>query len=332
MKEALFYRLIDEEKGILQCLLCPKECKIKKNQVGFCRARKNIQNKLYSLIYARISSFGIDPIEKKPLYHYLPGSMVLSLGTIGCNFSCSFCQNWTISQESIDRVRVDELSPEKAVELALKNHSPAISYTYSEPLIWYEYVLDTARLARKNNLKNILVTNGFINQEPLQKIIPYIDAFNIDLKSIRESFYQKYCQGNLTPVLRTIALAKSSAHVEITNLLIPGLNDGEEEIQELVDWVATQGEDIPLHFSRYFPCYQMDIEATPITTLYRAREIAQKKLKYVYLGNIWDEEANTTYCANCHKILIRRTGYRIHNLGIDQQGRCKYCDQQVVHF
>jgi len=330
MKEALFYRLIDEDKGIIQCLLCPKECKIKENQVGFCRARKNIQNKLYSLIYGRISSWGMDPIEKKPLYHFFPGTTVLSLGTIGCNFSCSFCQNWTISQESIERVRVEELSPERAVELALKNHSPGISYTYSEPLIWYEYVLDTAKLARKNHLKNILVTNGFINPQPFQELLPYIDALNIDLKSFRDSFYRKYCQANLFPVLQTIDLAKSSAHVEITNLLIPGLNDGEEEVKELVDWIAARGKNIPLHFSRYFPSYRMNIEATPLSTLYRARDIAQKELKYVYLGNIWDEEANNTYCGNCKRLLIRRTGYHIHNLGIDQQGRCKYCQEQVV--
>jgi len=330
MKEALFYRLIDKDKGIIQCLLCPKECKIKENQVGFCRARKNIQNKLYSLIYGRISSWGMDPIEKKPLYHFFPGTTVLSLGTIGCNFSCSFCQNWTISQESIERVRVEELSPERAVELALKNHSPGISYTYSEPLIWYEYVLDTAKLARKNHLKNILVTNGFINPQPFQELLPYIDALNIDLKSFRDSFYRKYCQANLSPVLQTIDLARSSAHVEITNLLIPGLNDGEEEIKELVDWIAARGKNIPLHFSRYFPSYRMNIEATPLPTLYRARDIAQKELKYVYLGNIWDEEANNTYCGNCKRLLIRRTGYHTHNLGIDQQGRCKYCQEQVV--
>jgi len=332
MKEAMFYKLIDKDKGIIKCLLCPKECLIKKGQVGFCRSRKNKNNKLYSLIYSKVSSCGFDPIEKKPLYHFCPGTSVLSLGTVGCSFSCSFCQNWTISQGNIENVSVEELSPEEAVRLALNNNSPGIAYTYSEPLIWYEYVLDTARLAKKNNLKNILVTNGFINQEPLLKLLPFIDALNIDLKSFRNSFYQKYCQGSLAPVLRTIEIAKSYSHIEITNLIIPGLNDQEEEIKELVNWVASQGENIPLHFSRYFPCYKMNIEATPISTLYKARDIAQKKLKYVYVGNIWDEEANTTYCGNCKKTLIKRTGYNIINMGLDKDGKCKYCGEKVAHI
>lgn len=332
MKEALFYKLVDKDKGIIKCLLCPKGCLIKEGQVGFCRSRKNINNKLYSLIYSKVSSCGFDPIEKKPLYHFYPGTPVLSLGTVGCSFSCSFCQNWTISQGSIENVSVEELSPERAVQLALDNNSPGIAYTYSEPLIWYEYVLDTAIIAKKNNLKNILVTNGFINREPLLKLLPFIDAMNIDLKSFRNSFYQKYCKGSLSPVLQTIEIAKSYSHIEITNLLIPGLNDREEEIKELVNWLASQGENIPLHFSRYFPCYKMNIEATPISTLYKARDIAQKKLKYVYIGNIWDEEANTTYCGNCKKILIKRTGYNIINLGLDKTGKCKYCGEQVARI
>jgi len=332
MKEALFYELANESKGIIKCLLCPKGCLIKEGQVGFCQSRKNINNKLYSLIYSKVSSCGFDPIEKKPLYHFCPGTSVLSLGTVGCSFACSFCQNWTISQGSIENVSVEELSPERAVQLTLDNNSPGIAYTYSEPLIWYEYILDTARLAKKNNLKNILVTNGFINQEPLLKLLPFIDALNIDLKSFQNSFYQKYCRGSLAPVLRTIEIAKSYSHIEITNLIIPGLNDKEEEIKELVDWVASQGENIPLHFSRYFPCYKMDIKATPISTLQKARAIAQQKLKYVYVGNIWDEEANTTYCGNCKKPLIKRTGYNIINLGLDKNGKCKFCGEQVAHL
>ena len=330
MKEALFFKLIDKEKGIIKCLLCPKECLIKNGEVGFCQARKNINNKLYSLIYAKISSSGFDPIEKKPLYHFLPGSSVLSLGTVGCNFICSFCQNWTISQGDIENVPVENLSPEKAVQLALQNNSPGIAYTYSEPLIWYEYILDTAKLAKKNKIKNILVTNGFINHKPLVQLLPYVDAMNIDLKSFRDSFYQKYCKGNLAPVLHTIELSKNYCHIEITNLIIPGLNDSEEEIKNMTDWIASIGPKIPLHFSRYFPCYKMDIEATPISTLYKARDIAQKKLKYVYIGNINDVEANTTYCSECKKIVIKRTGYKTINLGLDKEGNCKYCGEKVA--
>jgi len=330
MKEALFYELIDDKKGIIKCLLCPKECLIKEGEVGFCRARKNIDNKLYSLIYAKVSSGGFDPIEKKPLYHFLPGSSVLSLGTVGCNFTCSFCQNWTISQANIKDVQVEELSPEKAIQLALKNNSPAICYTYSEPLIWYEYVLDTAKLAKKNNLKNILVTNGFINREPLIKLLPFIDAMNIDLKSFRNSFYQKYCKGSLSPVLRTIKISKEYCHIELTNLIIPGLNDSEEEIKEMVDWISSLDQKTPLHFSRYFPSYKMNISATPISTLYKARDIAKKKLKYVYVGNIEDVESNTTYCGNCKKPLVKRIGYNIINLGLDKEGKCKFCGEKVA--
>jgi len=332
MKEALFYELIDKEKGIIKCLLCPKECSIKEEKVGFCGARKNIDEKLYSLNYAKISSSGFDPIEKKPLYHFLPGSSVFSLGTVGCNFACSFCQNWTISQSNIEDVSTDNLSPEKVVHLTLQNDSPGIAYTYSEPLIWYEYVLDTAKLAKKSKIKNILVTNGFINHEPLIQLLPYVDAMNIDLKSFRDSFYQKYCKGSLSPVLHTIELSKKYCHVEITNLIIPGLNDSDEEIKEMTDWISSLDQNTPLHFSRYFPCYKMNISATPLSTLYKARDIAQKKLKYVYIGNIWDEDANTTYCGECKEILIKRTGYKTIIFGLDKEGKCKYCGEKATYF
>lgn len=330
MKEALFYELVDEKKGIIKCLLCPKECLIKEGEVGFCRVRKNIDKKLYSLIYAKVSSGGFDPIEKKPLYHFLPGSSVLSLGTVGCNFACSFCQNWTISQGNVKNVPIEDLSPEKAVQLALQNNSPGIAYTYSEPLIWYEYILDTAKLAKKNKIKNILVTNGFINHKPLIKLLPYIDAINVDLKSFRNSFYQKYCKGSLSPVLRTIELSKEYCHLEITNLIIPGLNDSGEEIKEMVDWIYSLDQKTPLHFSRYFPSYKMNIPATPISTLYKARDIAKEKLKYVYVGNIEDVESNTTYCGNCKKPLVKRIGYNIINLGLDKEGKCKFCGEKVA--
>ena len=332
MKEALFCTLTDKKQKIIKCLLCPKECLINEGKVGFCRTRKNINGKLYSLIYAKVSSFGFDPIEKKPLYHFLPGSPVLSLGTVGCNFSCSFCQNWQISQANVEDVSLDIISPEKTVNLAVKNHSPGIAYTYSEPSIWYEYIFDTAQLAKKSNIKNILITNGFINHEPLIKLLPYMDAMNIDLKSFRNSFYQKYCKGNLSSVLKTIELSRKYCHVEITNLLISGLNDSEEEIKNMTDWIASLEPKIPLHFSRYFPCYKMNIPATPISTLYKARDIAQKKLKYVYLGNIIDVDASSTYCCECKKILISRTGYEVINLGLDKEGRCKYCGEKAVFF
>jgi len=331
MKEALFYKLFDEKKATVQCVLCPKNCIIPEGKTGYCRVRKNIGGKLYSLIYSKVSSAGFDPIEKKPLYHFLPGSSVFSVGTVGCNFSCAFCQNWQISQSDTRELSLDDISPERVVELALRNHSPGIAYTYSEPLIWYEFVLDTSKLARKNNLKNILVSNGFINHEPLLQLLPYVDAINIDLKSFRNNFYQKYCMGNLDSVLQAIGSSKKYSHVEITNLIIPGLNDSEEEIKEMVDWIASIDPKMPLHFSRYYPCYKMKIPATPISTLNKARDIAKKSLKYVYIGNVLDDEANTTYCSSCQKVLIKRSGYKTDNHGIDSMGCCKYCGEKVVY-
>jgi len=330
MKEALFYELIDKEKNIVQCLLCPKECIINDGKAGFCRVRKNINGKLYSSIYSKISSAGFDPIEKKPLYHFLPGSSVLSVGTVGCNFSCLFCQNWQISQSDTEEITLNNLSPEKTVSLAIKNHSPGIAYTYSEPVIWFEYVIETARLAKKKNIKNIMVSNGFINHKPLLQLLPYIDAFNIDLKSFRNEFYQKYCKSSLAPVLQTIELSRKYSHIEITNLIIPGLNDSDEEIKEMVDWIASIDSKIPLHFTRYYPCYKMKIPATPISVLAKARNIARKKLKHVYIGNILNDEANTTYCSSCQKALIKRSGYETIKLGIDRKGHCKYCGEKVV--
>ena len=320
MKEALFY---EQEDGKIRCLLCPKECKIAEGKRGFCQARENIKGKLYALTFGECSSVSLDPIEKKPLYHFYPGSSILSLGSWGCNFSCQFCQNWSISQ---NEVPTRPLSPPQAVKLA--RGSLGIAYTYNEPLIWYEYVLETAKLARKEGLKNVLVTNGFINEKPLTHLLPYIDALNIDLKSFKDSFYKKFCQGELDGVLKTIEIAKDYSHLELTNLIIPGLNDKDEEINDLVNWVySTGGEDLPLHFSCYFPNYKMSIPPTPISTLRRSKELAQRKLKYVYLGNVWEEDDNT-YCPNCKETVIKRRGYQILDLSIEK-GKCKYCGERI---
>jgi len=284
MKEALYYKKLND--GSVQCLLCPKLCTIKKGKSGFCGARENIGNKLFSNIYSRVSSHGMDPIEKKPLYHFYPGSLILSLGTTGCNFACPFCQNWQISQER--NVPTQHMSASEAVEKALERSSIGIAYTYSEPIIWYEYVMDTAKLARKKGLKNVLVTNGYINENPLKELLPFIDAMNIDLKAFDEKFYREICKGGLETVLKTIKISSTSCHIEITNLVIPGFNDTTRHFENLVNWIAENlGVDIPLHFSRYFPQYKMKTgSATPIETLEQAYEIAKRKLRYVYLGNI----------------------------------------------
>ena len=283
MKEALFYETLSDNK--VKCLLCPQACIIPPEKSGFCGVRQNQKGKLHSLIYAQITSVAQDPIEKKPLYHYHPGEYILSLGTRGCNLACLFCQNWSISQRP--DAPLEKISSEEIVKQAKGCKSFGIAYTYNEPIIWYEFVLDTAILAKAKGLENVLVTNGYINPEPLDKILPYIDAMNIDFKSIENEFYQKYCKGQLEPVLATIKRAAQTCHIELTNLVIPSLNDRKENFIRLVDWIYENlGSEVPLHFSRYFPCYKMDLPPTPLATLKQAEEVARKKLKYVYLGNV----------------------------------------------
>lgn len=283
MKEALYYRPTQDTE--VRCFLCPHLCVIKDGAVGFCGVRKNEGGRLYALNYGRVASISLDPVEKKPLYHYHPGESILSVGTVGCNFTCFFCQNWTISQDTstpTQPIQADWLV-EKTKEVA----SFGIAYTYNEPFIWYEFVLETASLAKKAGLENVLVTNGYVSPGPLKKLLPFIDAMNIDLKSIRDEFYGKFCSGGLKAVQETIKCAVKSCHVELTNLIIPTLNDTEEELYQLVDWIHDNlGASVPLHFSRYFPCYKMDIPATPVATLKMAHAIAIKKLKHVHLGNV----------------------------------------------
>ena len=254
-------------------------------KTGFCGVRANKGGILYTANYGRVSSVALDPIEKKPLYHFYPGSFILSAGSVGCNLSCLFCQNWSISKEV--QSPTEPMEPQSLVSRAQKLDSFGIAYTYNEPFIWYEFVLETAKLAKSAGLKNVLVTNGYVSPEPLGEMLPYIDAMNIDLKSIRDGFYKKVCSGSVGPVLETIKASAKNCHVELTNLIIPTLNDTEEELSELVGWIYDNvGESVPLHFSRYFPCYKMTEPATPLSTLKRAEEIARKKLKHVYLGNI----------------------------------------------
>lgn len=286
MQEARYYEPLGEEQ--VWCHLCPHNCKIKAGQLGICCGRQNIEGVLYTLNYNRVTSLAVDPIEKKPLYHYYPGRNILSVGTFGCNFRCGFCQNWEIAHQDSPATR--EVTPETLVKVALEaqkaSYSIGIAYTYSEPLIWYEYVYDTAKMAHQQGLKNVLVTNGFVQKEPLLELLPFIDALNIDVKAFTEEYYRKTCGGKLEPVLRTVELAQESCHVEITTLVVPGMNDSDQEINALVDWIASLNPRIPLHFSRYFPQYQFDLPATPLETLARACEIASSKLDYVHIGNV----------------------------------------------
>jgi pyruvate formate lyase activating enzyme len=311
MKEALYYQ---KKKDYVQCLLCPHLCKIKDDEVGICGVRKNIKGKLFSLVYGKAISVQIDPIEKKPLFNFLPGSKAFSVGTVGCNLRCKHCQNWQISQVRPDEYPMGDLPPKKIVEAALENNCEVIAYTYNEPTIFYEYMIDTAKLAKKKGIKNIMVSNGFINKEPLAELIKYIDAANIDLKGFTEDFYKKITSSRLGPVLDTIKFLNNKIWLEITNLIIPTLNDDPKKIKEMCQWIVDNvGKDVPLHFSRFFPYYKLGhLPPTQPNSLTNARDIAKKLgIKYVYIGNMYTEDGENTRCSKCNELLVERSGYSI---------------------
>lgn len=312
MKEALYYKKL--KNRIVLCQLCPKFCTLKPNQIGDCKARKNINGKLQSLVYALSCSVAIDPIEKKPLFHFLPGARALSIGTTGCNLHCKFCQNWSTSQSNIEDCGSKTISPKEVIKEAVKNNCDVVAYTYNEPTIFYEYVLETAKLAKKAGLKNIIVSNGYINQEPLKEWCKYIDAVNIDLKAFTEKFYNELTTASLKPVLKTIkTLHQLGVWIEITNLLIPTCNDEPKEIRKMCKWISNNTDkNTPLHFSRFFPNYKLlNKEPTLTKTLIKAQKIAQKYLNHVYIGNIQTPKGENTYCPKCNKLLIERVGYSI---------------------
>ncbi|MCD6359523.1 MAG: AmmeMemoRadiSam system radical SAM enzyme, partial [Armatimonadetes bacterium] len=279
--------------------------------------------------YAQVTSIALDPIEKKPLYHFHPGSLILSLGTWGCNLSCRFCQNWQISQGSPP---VQKLSPQDAVNAALQARSRGnigIAYTYNEPIVWYEYVMDTAKLAHEAGLVNVLVTNGLIEAEPLEDLLPLIDAMNVDIKSMSDDFYRRLCGiRSGAAARRTVELAFGRVSVEITNLLVTDENDSEEDVRELVDWAAGVSPNLPLHISRYHPAYKHEAPPTPVHRIQRAVEIAREKLNYVYAGNVMLDDASNTICPGCGATVVERRGYSITSRVTDN-GTCPVCGGSV---
>lgn len=310
------------DDGRAACELCPQRCIVAEGERGICDLRENRGGTLYAAAYGEVASVGVDPIEKKPLYHFHPGDRVLSLGPNGCNLRCRGCQNFQISQE---RTATEYVSPAALVQLARRHRTPGISYTYTEPLVWFEYLRDACRAARDAGLYNVAVTNGYLEEAPALEIAPLLDAANVDVKALSDDFYRKYCGGRLEPVLRTCKIFKKHLHVEITNLLVTGESDGEEDVTALVRWVADElGPETPLHFSRYFPQYQMDAPATPTHHLLRAKEIAERDLYYVYLGNVQGVGGADTMCPQCGNLIVERHGYQTAVVGL-ADGKCRQC-------
>jgi len=320
MKEALWWHTTSDRR--ILCTLCPRLCRMAEGQSGFCFIRKNIAGRLYSLGYGTSTGFAIDPIEKKPLNHFLPGSKILSFGTAGCNLGCRFCQNWSISKAKIDKSRSLSITPKQIVQLAHQRKVPSVAFTYNDPVIWGEFVIDTSRLAHDEGLKTVMVTAGYVTPEARPTIFRYVDAANVDLKAFSEKFYHKLTFSHLAPVLDTLTWLKNETEIwlEITHLVIPGENDDTEETHRMCAWILENlGDDVPLHFTAFHPDFQMmDKARTPTATLKRARQIARAMgLKFVYLGNVLDVEGQTTYCPACRRALIRRAWhdiveYRLH--------------------
>lgn len=303
----------------VHCELCPHYCKIADGNQGRCRVRENKDGTLYALNYGKLTSYAYDPIEKKPLYHFYPGSNIFSIGSFGCNLACDFCQNWQIVyDDSLAR----DISKDHVISLAKDRKSIGIAYTYNEPGIWFEYILDLSKEIKDSGLKNVMITNGYINEEPLKDLLPYMDAMNIDLKSIDDSFYRRLCKASLDPVLRTIDMASRSVHIELTTLVIGGENSSAEGIEKLAKKIGEIDKSIPLHLSRYFPAHRMKLPPTSIETLIEAREIAKGYLDYVYIGNVPNMD-NNTYCPRCGSKLINR-GWIANITGIED-GKCREC-------
>ncbi|MBN1521583.1 MAG: AmmeMemoRadiSam system radical SAM enzyme [Candidatus Aureabacteria bacterium] len=329
-QEALFYKKRDNDE--VQCELCPHRCMLSDGQRGFCRVRLNRNGVLYSLVFGQPCSVNVGPIEKAPFYHFLPGSKRLCVATAGCNMRCTYCQNWEISQTSPEDIRSYDLPPEKLVEKAKSFGVPTICFTYSEPIIFYEYMYATSKLALSEGLKTTMVSNGFINQEPMKKLLPYMSAVKIDLKSFSESFYQDVCAGRLENVLETLRLLKKEGkHFEIVVLVIPTLNDSSMEILKMCQWIHENlGDDVPLHFTRFVPAYKLtSLPMTPVQTLEKAHSLAKGcGLNYVYIGNVPGHMFNSTYCPSCKKRIVHRSGYEIKELHI-KKGKCAFCGYDI---
>ncbi|OFX19776.1 MAG: AmmeMemoRadiSam system radical SAM enzyme [Bacteroidetes bacterium GWA2_31_9b] len=333
--ESHYYIKLPDNKT--QCILCPHMCIISDSNSGICKVRTNQNGILISDNYGVISSIGFDPIEKKPLYHFYPGKEILSVGSFGCNLKCQFCQNCNISQVSVDTYSKEHnnYSSEQILKLALsRKNNIGLAFTYNEPTVFFEFILETARLIKSNGFKNIMVTNGYINLAPLNELHSYIDAYNVDLKAFNNKFFKKITKSTLEPVKETLkSIVKANKHLEITNLVIPTLNDNPLEFEHMCTWIANElGNNTVLHISRYFPTYKITIESTPVEKMLELYEIAKKHLQYVYIGNILLSEGNDTYCNSCKELLIKRIGYSTQIISLDEKGNCTNCNQKILNY
>jgi pyruvate formate lyase activating enzyme len=336
MKEAMWYKKLSDER--VRCDLCNHRCVINNGKRGICGVRENKEGTLFSLVYGKVIASHVDPIEKKPLFHFYPGSYSFSIATVGCNFKCTHCQNSDISQMPIDNNRImgQDILPEKIVELALSGDCQSISYTYTEPTVFMEYALDVAKIAKDKGLKNVYVTNGYMTEEALNEVYPYMDAANVDLKGFTEEHYQNVCGARLKPVMDTIRLMKQlGVWVELTTLIIPTINDSEDDLRRLAEFIFSIGREIPWHVSRFHPTYKMNnLPPTPVRSVIKARQIGlEVGLRYVYTGNIQGDDGENTYCYNCGKVLIERIGYNIGPVHV-KSSKCSFCgaDVDIINY
>jgi pyruvate formate lyase activating enzyme len=328
--EAKYYKKLEHKE--IECVLCPRECKVGDRERGYCGCRENKEGIYYTLVHSYACSANVDPIEKKPLFHFLPGTKAFSIATAGCNMNCKFCQNWEISQVRPEQVRSIYLPPEDVVGYALQSGSRSIAYTYSEPIVFYEYMLDTAVAGRKKGIKSVVITAGYINHDPWMELIREVDAIKVDFKAFTEKFYEEICHAKLKPVMDALMdLSKSGIWYELVYLMVPTLNDDMKNIREMCKWMVMDlGKDVPLHFTRFHPMYLLkNLPPTPVSSLERAREIAMEEgMNFVYVGNVPGHKGEHTYCPVCKQVVVGRIGYTITQMNL-KNGKCKFCKNPI---
>jgi pyruvate formate lyase activating enzyme len=328
--EAKYYKKLEYKE--IECELCPRKCKVGDRERGYCGCRENENGTYYTLVHSRPCSAHVDPIEKKPLFHFLPGTQAFSIATAGCNLNCKFCQNWEISQVRPEQVTAYDLPPEEVAAYAEQNGCKTIAYTYSEPIVFYEYMLDCAIAGHKKGVRSVVITAGYINHDPWLELIREVDAIKVDFKAFTEEFYQDICSGKLKPIMDALVdLAQSNIWYELVYLIIPTLNDDLSDIRRMSKWMIKElGRDVPIHFTRFGPRYLLkNLPPTPVSTLEKAREIAQEEgMNFVYIGNVPGHKGENTYCPNCKQVLIERVGYRIIQINL-KDGKCAFCGKTI---